>query len=36
MRGRGRSQVRWQEFVKMVDRMVGDALQDMAEVEFRI
>jgi hypothetical protein len=30
------SKVPGQEFVDAVDRMIGDALQDMAQIEFRI
>ena len=30
------SKVPGQEFVDAVDRMIGDALQDMSQIEFRI
>lgn len=33
---KGGHQVPGQEFLKPVDRMFGDALQNMAQVEFRI
>ena len=36
MRWKLRGQVPRQEFVDTVDRMIGDALQDMAQIELRI
>ena len=36
MRRRRTRQVPGQEFVESVDRMIGDALQDVAQVELRI